>query len=88
MAGGTALFFPVCFWLLNAAPVQPSGKVEKLEKNAVLLTAAVILYGGVFMSVIDQQAMYEGRRATKQIADLVANELVAEGYYDAPENCR
>lgn len=85
MAGGTALFFPVCFWLLNAAPVQPSGRVEKLEKNAVLLTAAVILYGGVFMSVIDQQAMYEGRRATKQIADLVANELVAEGYYDAPE---
>lgn len=85
MAGGTALFFPVCFWLLNAAPVQPSGRVEKLEKNAVLLTAAVILYGDVFMSVIDQQAMYEGRRATKQIADLVANELVAEGYYDAPE---
>ena len=85
MAGGTALFFPACFWLLNAAPVQPSGRVEKLEKNAVLLTAAVILYGGVFMSVIDQQAMYEGRRATKQIADLVANELVAEGYYDAPE---
>lgn len=85
MAGGTALFFPVCFWLLNAAPVQPSGRVEKLEKNAVLLTAAVILYGGVFMSAIDQQAMYEGRRATKQIADLVANELVAEGYYDAPE---
>lgn len=85
MAGGTALFFPVCFWLLNAASVQPSGRVEKLEKNAVLLTAAVILYGGVFMSAIDQQAMYEGRRATKQIADLVANELVAEGYYDAPE---
>ncbi len=85
MAGGTALFFPVCFWLLNAAPVQPSGRVEKLEKNAVLLTAAVILYGGVFMSVIDQQAMYEGRKATKQIADLVAGELVAEGYYDLPE---
>lgn len=85
MAGGTALFFPVCFWLLNAAPVQPSGRVEKLEKNAVLLTAAVILYGGVFMSAIDQQAMYEGRKATKQIADLVASELVAEGYYDLPE---
>lgn len=38
------------------------------------------------MSAIDQQAMYEGRKATKQIADLVADELVAEGYYDLPEN--
>lgn len=40
------------------------------------------------MSAIDQQAMYEGRKATKQIADLVAGELVAEGYYDLPENCQ
>lgn len=37
------------------------------------------------MSAVDQQAMYEGRKATKQIADLVAGELVAEGYYDLPE---
>ena len=26
------------------------------------------------MSAVDQQAMYEGRKATKQIADLVAGE--------------
>jgi len=37
------------------------------------------------MSAIDQQAMYEGRKATKQIADLVAGKLVAKGYYDLPE---
>ena len=91
MAGGTALFFPVCFWLLDAA--QPASNTEtsgknkagKVKKAALLLAAAGILYGSVFMSAIDQQAMYEGRKATKQIADLVAGELVAEGYYDLPE---
>ena len=91
MAGGTALFFPACFWLLGAA--QPASNTEtsgknkagKVEKAALLLAAAGILYGSVFMSAIDQQAMYEGRKATKQIADLVAGELVAEGYYDLPE---
>lgn len=56
-----------------------------MKKAALLLAAAGILYGSVFMSAIDQQAMYEGRKATKQIADLVAGELVAEGYYDLPE---
>ena len=91
MAGGTALFFPVCFWLLDAA--QPASNTEtsgknkagKVKKAALLLAAAGILYGSVFMSAIDQQAMYEGRKATKQIADLVAGELVAEGYYDLPK---
>ena len=91
MAGGTALLFPVCFWLLDSA--QPASNTEtsgknkagKVEKAALLLAAAGILYGSVFMSAIDQQAMYEGRKATKQIADLVAGELVAEGYYDLPE---
>ena len=91
MAGGTALFFPVCFWLLDSA--QPASNTEtsgknkagKVKKAALLLAAAGILYGSVFMSAIDQQAMYEGRKATKQIADLVAGELVAEGYYDLPE---
>ena len=91
MAGGTALFFPACFWLLGAA--QPASNTEtsgknkagKVEKAALLLAAAGILYGSVFMSAIDQQAMYEGRKATKQIADLVTGELVAEGYYDLPE---
>lgn len=91
MAGGTALFFPVCFWLLDAARpasnTETSGKNKagKVKKAALLLAAAGILYGSVFMSAIDQQAMYEGRKATKQIADLVAGELVAEGYYDLPE---
>ena len=91
MAGGTALFFPVCFWLLDSARpasnTETSGKNKagKVEKAALLLTAAAVVYGSVFMSAIDQQAMYEGRKATKQIADLVASELVAEGYYDLPE---
>ena len=91
MAGGTALFFPVCFWLLDSArpasntEISGKNKAGKVEKAALLLAAAGILYGSVFMSAIDQQAMYEGRKATKQIADLVASELVAEGYYDLPE---
>lgn len=58
---------------------------NKAEKALILLTAAAVVYGSVFMSAVDQQAMYEGRKATKQIADLVAGELVAEGYYDLPE---
>lgn len=88
MAGGTALFFPVCFWLLDA--VQPASNTETLGKNkagkvkkaALLLAAAGILYGSVFMSAIDQQAMYEGRQATKELSDLIAQTLVNEGYYD------
>ena len=91
MSGGLALFLPVCFWLLDSSR---EGKTacdafrkcwNKAEKALILLTAAAVVYGSVFMSAIDQQAMYEGRKATKQIADLVAGELVAEGYYDLPE---
>lgn len=91
MSGGLALFLPVCFWLLDSSR---EGKTacdafrkcwNNAEKALILLTAAAVVYGSVFMSAIDQQAMYEGRKATKQIADLVAGELVAEGYYDLPE---
>ena len=91
MSGGLALFLPVCFWLLDSSR---EGKTacdafrkcwNKAEKALILLTAAAVVYGSVFMSAIGQQAMYEGRKATKQIADLVAGELVAEGYYDLPE---
>lgn len=67
------------FYAVAAVLVMPLASV------IFLLAAAGILYGSVFMSAIDQQAMYEGRKATKQIADLVAGELVAEGYYDLPE---
>lgn len=91
MSGGLALFLPACFWLLDSSR---EGKTacdafrkcwNKAEKALILLTAAAVVYGSVFMSAVDQQAMYEGRKATKQIADLVAGELVAEGYYDLPE---
>lgn len=91
MAGGLALFLPVCFWLLDSSREGETACDafrkcwNKAEKALILLTAAAVVYGSVFMSAIDQQAMYEGRKATKQIADLVAGELVAEGYYDLPE---
>lgn len=91
MAGGLALFLPVCFWLLDSSQEGETACDafrkcwNKAEKALILLTAAAVVYGSVFMSAIDQQAMYEGRKATKQIADLVAGELVAEGYYDLPE---
>ena len=91
MSGGLALFLPVCFWLLDSSREGETASDafrkcwNKAEKALILLTAAAVVYGSVFMSAIDQQAMYEGRKATKQIADLVAGELVAEGYYDLPE---
>ena len=91
MSGGLALFLPVCFWLLDSSREGETACDafrkcwNKAEKALILLTAAAVVYGSVFMSAIDQQAMYEGRKATKQIADLVADELVAEGYYDLPE---
>lgn len=94
MSGGLALFLPVCFWLLDSSREGETACDafrkcwNKAEKALILLTAAAVVYGSVFMSAIDQQAMYEGRKATKQIADLVADELVAEGYYDLPENCQ
>lgn len=88
MAGGLALFLPVCFWLLDSSR---EGKTacdafrkcwNKAEKALILLTAAAVVYGSVFMSAIDQQAMYEGRQATKELSDLIAQTLVNEGYYD------
>ena len=91
MSGGLALFLPVCFWLLDSSREGETACDafrkcwNKAEKALILLTAAAVVYGSVFMSAVDQQAMYEGRKATKQIADLVAGELVAEGYYDLPE---
>ena len=91
MSGGLALFLPVCFWLLDSSREGETACDafrkcwNKAEKALILLTAAAVVYGSVFMSAVDQQAMYEGRKATKQIADLVADELVAEGYYDLPE---
>ena len=91
MSGGLALFLPVCFWLLDSSREGETACDafrkcwNKAEKALILLTATAVVYGSVFMSAVDQQAMYEGRKATKQIADLVAGELVAEGYYDLPE---
>lgn len=94
MSGGLALFLPVCFWLLDSSR---EGKTacdafrkcwNNAEKALILLTAAAVVYGSVFMSAIDQQAMYEGRKATKQIADLVAGELVAEAIMICRKNCQ
>lgn len=91
MSGGLALFLPVCFWLLDSTAGGRIGKTacdafhkcwNKAEKALTLLTAAAVVYGNVFMSAVDQQAMYEGRQATKELSDLIAQTLVSEGYYD------
>lgn len=81
MGGGLALFVPLCLLLLEGTRPEQGNKARWL----VLVLAFLVVYGNVYMMAVDQQAMYEGRKATKQIADLVAGELVAEGYYDLPE---
>ena len=91
MSGGLALFLPVCFWLLDSTAGGRIGKTacdafhkcwNKAEKALILLTVAAVVYGNVFMSAVDQQAMYEGRQATKELSDLIAQTLMSEGYYD------
>ena len=88
MSGGLALFLPVCFWLLDSSREDKTACDvfhkcwNKAEKALTLLTAAAVVYGNVFMSAVDQQAMYEGRQATKELSDLIAQTLVSEGYYD------
>ena len=88
MSGGLALFLPVCFWLLDSSREGETACDafrkcwNKAEKALILLTAAAVVYGSVFMSAVDQQAMYEGRQATKELSDLIAQTLVSEGYYD------
>ena len=88
MSGGLALFLPVCFWLLDSSREDKTACDvfhkcwNKAEKALTLLTAAAVVYGSVFMSAVDQQAMYEGRLATKELSDLIAQTLVSEGYYD------
>ena len=88
MSGGLALFLPVCFWLLDSSREGETACDafrkcwNKAEKALILLTAAAVVYGSVFMSAVDQQAMHEGRQATKELSDLIAQTLVNEGYYD------
>lgn len=88
MSGGLALFLPVCFWLLDSSREGETACDafrkcwNKAEKALILLTAAAVVYGSVFMSAVNQQAMYEGRQATKELSDLIAQTLVNEGYYD------
>ena len=88
MSGGLALFLPVCFWLLDSSREDKTACDvfhkcwNNAEKALTLLTAAAVVYGSVFMSAVDQQAMYEGRQATKELSDLIAQTLVSEGYYD------
>ena len=88
MSGGLALFLPVCFWLLDSSREDKTACDafnkcwNKAEKALTLLTVATVVYGNVFMSAVDQQAMYEGRQATKELSDLIAQTLVSEGYYD------
>lgn len=88
MSGGLALFLPVCFWLLDSSREGETACDafrkcwNKAEKALILLTAAAVVYGSVFMSAVDQQAMYEGRQATKELSGLIAQTLVNEGYYD------
>lgn len=88
MSGGLALFLPVCFWLLDSSREGETACDafrkcwNKAEKALILLTAAAVVYGSVFMSAVDQQAMYEGRQATKELSGLIAQTLVSEGYYD------
>ena len=85
MSGGLALFLPVCFWLLDSSREGETACDafrkcwNKAEKALILLTAAAVVYGSVFMSAVDQQAMYEGRQATKELSDLIAQTLVNEG---------
>ena len=87
MGEGLNLFVPVCLLLLEGTRTnQPMVKkyVRAARTGAVVL-AVLVVYGNVCSAVIDQEAMYEGRKTLKSMSDHIADDLMSSGYFDDNE---
>ena len=76
MGEGLNLFVPVCLLLLEGTRTnQPMVKkyVRAARTGAVVL-AVLVVYGNVCSAVIDQEAMYEGRKTLKSMSDHIADD--------------
>lgn len=87
MGEGLNLFVPVCLLLLEGTRTnQPMVKkyVRAARTGAVVL-AVLVVYGNVCSAVIDQEAMYEGRKTLKSMSNHIADDLMSSGYFDDNE---
>lgn len=90
MGEGLNLFVPVCLLLLEGTRTnQPMVKkyVRAARTGAVVL-AVLVVYGNVCSAVIDQEAMYEGRKTLKSMSDHIADDLMSRGILTITSSCR
>ena len=91
MTAGLALFLPLSVLLIDgtllAAQPETEQKTAKvrLSRGLLVLAAASIVYGNVYMMAIDQEAMHEGRQATTTISHQIISALDDIGYFENPE---
>ncbi len=76
MTAGMAILFPVILCLVNSIKEQDlhKNKFEKF-KMAYIVFLAIILYGNVYMTAIDQETMYEGRNSSETLVHEAVSEL-------------
>lgn len=70
------------FCLLLCLELMPKGKISFWAKRAGVLLLFLLLWVEVLTVTNDQLALKEGTTATKEIADMIINELVSEGYME------
>lgn len=79
MTAAMALFIPVMLCIL----IPFIGKVLPTLSQGLIFCIAFVLYGNIYMTAIDLEAMREGRNATYTMANTVIDTLAACNYLDA-----
>ena len=60
-------------------------KYVRAARTGAVVLAVLVVYGNVCSAVIDQEAMYEGRKTLKSMSDHIADDLMSSGYFDDNE---
>lgn len=75
-----AIFIPVMFCLLDKK--FRDVKNYNWLKRVVLGIGFLILYGNIYMTAIDLEAMYEGKNASENVMNHVVQTLINKGLYN------
>lgn len=79
-----ALVIPVLFALaLSTIPKEPDKK--SIIKSATVVAAVLILWGNIFVTQADEEAMRSGTNATKSIAASILDTLIDKKLYPSEE---
>ncbi len=85
MTAGMAILFPTILCLVNSIRETDQtvwAGLHKAVRMFCMAVFAVLLYGSVYMVVVDQDALYDGTKATETLVHEVVAELREEQMYD------